>query len=75
MPVSFNEQIAIARKRFPDAVARGIFPCDGSVPDREFLLDTSGTEDFFAFRFRTFEEMVVDVAAQFLELRSRESAA
>lgn len=72
--MSFNEQIEIAKTHFPDAVARGIFPCDGSIPDREFLFDTSSTEDFFGFQFKTFEEMVVDVAAQFLELQSPESA-
>jgi nucleoside-diphosphate-sugar epimerase len=72
--MSFNSQIAIAKTRFPAAVARGIFPCAGSVPDREFLFGTGSTEEFFGFRFKTFEEMVVDVAAQFLDLRSSGNA-
>jgi nucleoside-diphosphate-sugar epimerase len=71
VPVSFNQQIEIVRQRFPEAVARGVFPCDGNVPDQEGVLDmreTRETEEFFGWKFKSFEDMIIDVAGQYLEL-------
>lgn len=71
---SFNQQVEVAKKHFPVAVEKGLFPCDGNVPDREFLFDASGTENYFGFRFRSFEAMVVDLTTQFQELSPKSAS-
>ena len=66
--MSFAEQVDIIRKHFPSAVQKGIFPMDGEAPDRPFLFDTAATESFFGWKFKPFEEQVVDLARNYLEL-------
>jgi len=56
---------------FHGPVAEGLFPCGGSISDREFLFDSSETENSFGWKFRTFDEMIIDLAKQYLELSTR----
>jgi nucleoside-diphosphate-sugar epimerase len=66
--MSFKEQFEVAKKHFPSAVENGRFPCSGDIPDRQFLFDSKDTEKFFGWKFKSFEDMVFDIATQYLEL-------
>ncbi|KAI1200980.1 putative cinnamoyl-CoA reductase [Nemania serpens] len=73
VPHVFDEAWEFAEKHFPAAVKAGVFT-KGSQPTIPVNWDASQTERDFDFRFRTWEEMLVDGAGQYLELLGREKA-
>lgn len=72
--MSFQDQTNIIREHFPQEVANGTFSMDGELPDRPFIFDCSSTEQFFNWKFKSFEEQVKDVAEQYLELLEKEKS-
>ena len=66
IPVVYDEAFSIVKKRFPNFVEDGTF-AQGHQPSLAVNWDASKTEDFFSMRFKTYEDMVVDVARQYLE--------
>ncbi|KAI0466983.1 putative cinnamoyl-CoA reductase [Xylaria cf. heliscus] len=73
MPHVFDEAWNIVTKHFPKAVETGIFT-KGSRTTIPVKWDSSQTEQDFDFKFKSFEEMVVDIAGQYLELSGKEKA-
>lgn len=50
----------------------GLIPNDGSTPDAIIKLDPSKTKEVLGIKFKTFEEMIVDLVGQYLELLRKE---
>lgn len=60
-------------KAYPKAVAEGVFT-RGFIPTLPAPYDSSETEKVLGFKFRSFEEAVLDAAGQFLETIGKERA-
>ncbi|RAL03179.1 cinnamoyl-CoA reductase [Aspergillus ibericus CBS 121593] len=71
--VDFSSVWEIIEKRFPKAVAEGIFE-RGEYHTLPVMYDSSETERVLGIKFRAFENAVCDVAVQYLELMGREVA-
>ena len=69
----FNDAWSVVEKRFPKAVADGIFT-KGNQPTVPVNWNASKTEADLGFNFKTYEDMVVEVAGQYLELSGKEKA-
>ncbi|PWY77305.1 cinnamoyl-CoA reductase [Aspergillus sclerotioniger CBS 115572] len=65
--VDFSRVWEIIEKKFPKAVAEGIFEC-GSLHTLPIAYDSSETERILGIKLRPFEEAVSDVAMQYLGL-------
>ena len=61
-----------AEKHFPEAVNSGLLPNTGSIPSMTMKFDVSKTEKQLGIKARSFEEMVVDVVGQYVELAEKE---
>lgn len=66
----WNDARRAVRRAFPGVAG---LPNDGSVTTTRLEFDCTETERVFGMKPRTFEEQVVDVVGQFLELRSKEA--
>lgn len=64
----FNDYQEIVRRNFPNAVKNGTLPNNGDQPTKSLKLDASKSEAVFGFRFQGYEEQVVSVVGQYLEL-------
>ncbi|KAJ5137481.1 putative oxidoreductase [Penicillium atrosanguineum] len=60
---------SIAAEHFPNAVARGILPNNGTQPTRKTRVNARKTEEIMGFKFLSFEEQVTSVVKHFLELK------
>ncbi|KAK7985666.1 hypothetical protein PG988_003288 [Apiospora saccharicola] len=69
----FNDAWDLVQKHFPKAVADGVFR-QGDQPTMPFNWDARPTEVEMGFSFKRYEEMVLDVAGQYLELSGIEKA-
>ncbi|KAI0376815.1 putative cinnamoyl-CoA reductase [Hypomontagnella monticulosa] len=63
----------IVKKHFPKAVAAGVLT-QGSQPTIPINWNAHQTEVTFGFKFRGFEDAVVDAVGQYLELLGKENA-
>lgn len=70
-PHSFDDAWDIVKKHFPKAVEDGVFT-QGSQPTFPVDWDAHQTERDFGFSFKTYEDIVVDVASQYLDLSGKE---
>ncbi|KAI5920701.1 putative cinnamoyl-CoA reductase [Camillea tinctor] len=70
---AFDDAWEIVKKKFPEAVAEGVFT-QGHQPTIPVNWNAHKTEVEFGFKFKTFEDMVTDVASQYLELSGKEKA-
>ncbi|KAJ5189909.1 hypothetical protein N7491_008050 [Penicillium cf. griseofulvum] len=66
----FNDAWKAVEKHFPQAVADGTFT-QGNQPTVPVSWNAHQTEIDLKFNFKTYEDMVVDVAGQYLELSSK----
>ena len=57
----------IAKRKFPDAVAKGILPLGGTRPSKVLKLDIEATEKVFG-KMRTYEDAVESVAGYYIKL-------
>lgn len=69
----WNDAWDVVRKRYPKAVADGVFR-QGDQPTVPFNWNAHQTEVDLRFSFETYEDMVLDVAGQYLELSGVEKA-
>ena len=69
----FNDAWNVVEKHFPKAVADGVFT-QGNQPTVPVNWNAHKTEVDSGFNFKTYEDMVVDVADQYLELSGKEKA-
>jgi nucleoside-diphosphate-sugar epimerase len=69
----FDDAWEIVQKHFPKAVKAGIFS-QGHQKTVPVKWDASKTEEKFGFTFKSYEDIVVDVATQYLELSGKEKA-
>ncbi|KAJ5591675.1 uncharacterized protein N7459_002044 [Penicillium hispanicum] len=69
----FNDAWEAVKKHFPEAVADGIFK-QGNQPTVPVDWNAHQTEVDLKFIFETYEDMVVDVAGQYLELSGKKGA-
>jgi hypothetical protein len=60
------------QKHFSKAVNEGLIPNDGSTPDALIKLDSSKAKEVLGIELKTFEEMIVDLVGQYLELLRKE---
>ncbi|GKT95217.1 LOW QUALITY PROTEIN: 3-beta hydroxysteroid dehydrogenase [Colletotrichum tofieldiae] len=67
-PVSMENARDIAKKNFPQAFANGVFSDTGVQPTVDIPTDTSEGEKLLGREFVSGEDMVRDVAGQFLQL-------
>ncbi|GJC85650.1 putative uncharacterized oxidoreductase C513.07 [Colletotrichum liriopes] len=67
-PVSMEDARDIAKKNFPQAFANGVFSDTGVQPTVDIPTDTSEGEKLLGREFVSGEDMVRDVAGQFLQL-------
>ncbi|KAE9386744.1 putative 3-beta hydroxysteroid dehydrogenase/isomerase [Gymnopus androsaceus JB14] len=65
---SWDDSVDIVKQRFPGALESGTFPLGGSVPKLRTLIDSSEDERVLGMKFRTYEEAVIDLVGQFLQL-------
>jgi hypothetical protein len=66
--------VEYVKKHFPEAIADGRSTMDGETEDRPFHLDCQATEEFFGWKFQTYDAMVKDVGQHHLELLSKQGA-
>ncbi|PHH64519.1 hypothetical protein CDD81_4298 [Ophiocordyceps australis] len=69
----FNDAWAAVTNNFPEAVADGTFT-QGNQPTVPVNWNAHQTEIDLNFTFKTYEDMVVDVARQYLELSGKKKA-
>ncbi|KAI9640751.1 hypothetical protein NHQ30_011060 [Ciborinia camelliae] len=69
-PVVYDDAFEIVKKHFPREVEEGLFK-KGSQPSLRIDWNAKKTEDVLGFRFKTYEDMVVDVARQYLEFSGK----
>ncbi|KAH7024507.1 uncharacterized protein B0I36DRAFT_387065 [Microdochium trichocladiopsis] len=61
---------AIARKYFPEEVANGTLPLEGSLTAIKWRLDTSKTEEAFGWKMTTFEQTMKEMLLQYIDLKN-----
>lgn len=69
--ICWEQAERVVREAFPEAVEKGIFKLQGSMPFKPWNLDTKETKSAFGWKPISFEETVKELAAQYLELVNR----
>jgi len=67
----WTDTIKIAEKHFPRAVKKGILPLGGNTPTARRRVDGSKAERVFGIKMMGFEEQIVSVVGQFVELAEK----
>lgn len=71
--VQWNQDVRqAAEKYFPEAVASGLLPLEGSLQTIKWRIDAMSTEKAFGWKFTTFEETVKQMLAQYIQLKGNE---
>jgi len=65
---AWDDVFDIVKKNFPGVLESGALPLGGTVPKRKTLVDSAEDEKVLGFKFKTYEEAVVDLVGQFLQL-------
>ncbi|KAL8815297.1 MAG: hypothetical protein Q9223_005551 [Gallowayella weberi] len=65
--IRWNDAKEIVRRRFPEAVGKGLLPLKGSTVTKVWKIDGGKAERVFGFKYRGFEEQVVSVVGQYLD--------
>lgn len=66
--IKWDDALDIVQKHFPNQVASGIFPLGGSNPSHAIKFDCKATEEALGFKFKSFEQQIIDLAGQYAEL-------
>ena len=64
-----SEIFSLVQETFPDAVQEKVFEAGGILKRMDVDWDASKTEDMFQFEFRPWQDMVNDVARQYVDLK------
>jgi len=70
----WDDALYIARKHFPEAVAKGILPLGGSTPAQILRVDGSRAEKVFGFKYRDFEAQVVSLVGHYVDVAEKTAA-
>ncbi|KAL8776582.1 MAG: hypothetical protein Q9213_008218 [Squamulea squamosa] len=70
--MQWNDAKEIVKRRFPEAVERGLLPCKGETETRAMRVDGGKAERVFGFEYKGFEEQIVSVVGWYLEAVGRE---
>jgi hypothetical protein len=65
----WNDALAVAGRRYPKAIERGVFANDGDQPILRARVDNRRTREFFGVDFLGFEGQVGEVLDHYLELK------
>ena len=68
--VVWDDALEIVKRHFPKAVEKGILPLGGTTPSQKALVDGSKAEEVFG-RMKGFEEQVVSLVGQYVELATK----
>ncbi|KAF1953319.1 NAD(P)-binding protein [Byssothecium circinans] len=71
VPMMYNKAIDIAKKHFPEAFEKGTLQ-PGDQPSEVVEWDAKETENLFDLKFKDFEQMIVEVVSQYLDLPAKE---
>lgn len=63
-----------ASKHFPQAVEKGLLPNNGSFVGFNLKCDPSRVEKVMGFKLKSFEDMIVDLVGQYVQLLEKEGA-
>lgn len=66
----WNHAKTVAKRLFPDAVAKKILVASGDIGTTHLPVDASETEETFGFRFQSFDDQLYSLVSQFLDLRA-----
>lgn len=66
------DAITIAKKYFPEAVGKGILPLGGVTETAKRMIDSSKVERVFGIKLMGFEEQMVGLIGQYVELVEKE---
>jgi nucleoside-diphosphate-sugar epimerase len=69
--IPLNVALDIVAKHFPNEVAAGVLPNNGSTSTLPIKVDASKTEKAFRFKFAGLEKQVVEIAEHYIELASK----
>lgn len=69
--VTLNDALEIVAKHFPNEVAAGVLPNNGTTPTLPMKIDASKTEKAFGFKFTGLEKQVVEIAEHYIQLASK----
>ena len=64
--IEWEDMMEIVKKSFPDAVGKGVFKLQGSMPTRPWRLETTDTEEAFGWKHISLEETVKSLVEQYL---------
>ena len=67
----WEDALEIVRRRFPEAVRKGVVPCTGHTATKRGRVDARRVETTFGVRFRGFEEQVLGVVGQYISLMEK----
>ncbi|KAK4503504.1 hypothetical protein PRZ48_004419 [Zasmidium cellare] len=70
--VKWNDVGEIVKRRFPEAVEKGVLSTGGEQGTYYYPYDARKTEETFGIKFKGFEEQVVSVVGHYLEVYERE---
>lgn len=66
--IVWDDALDIVKKHFLDAVDNGILPLGGHTPTGKRKIDGSKAENVFGIKYRNFEEQVVGLVGQYVQL-------
>jgi nucleoside-diphosphate-sugar epimerase len=69
--ITLNDALDIVAKHFPNEVAAGVLPNNGSTSTLRMKIDASKTEKAFGFKFAGLEKQVVEITEHYIELASK----
>ncbi|KAF7957207.1 hypothetical protein EAE96_002798 [Botrytis aclada] len=69
-PMVYEDAFEIVKKYFPKEVKEGVFK-QGSQPSLKINWNAEKTEELFELKFKTYEDMVLDVTRQYLEFSEK----
>ncbi|KAL8823146.1 MAG: hypothetical protein Q9170_008377, partial [Blastenia crenularia] len=65
--IKWDDAKEIVRRRFPEEVQKGSLPLKGSTEARRIKVDGSKAERVLGFRYKRFEEQIVDLVRHYLD--------
>jgi nucleoside-diphosphate-sugar epimerase len=72
--IEWDTAVDIVKRRLPELVERGVFPLGGTVVTQKVPFEASKTERALGIKFKSFEDMIVDVANEFARVVSETPA-
>ena len=72
--IVWTDTIKIAEKHFPTAVAKGILPLGGNTQTLKRRVDGSKAEKVFGMKMIGFEEQIVGLVGQYVELAEKQQS-